>query len=876
VDRTTERDLDEPVEGSALTDALSPGRSETTFGDDPRAQGLLEVTQIWADSILSVRHYGPSGRTVTLSDDAPRRRLGLASLLIAGFVCAVAMLVGRHMSVEPPVELSEQDLAWMEQWTAEREQARATAPKGEAGVNPPTDDPLEQLADRARESMQSRLARAERAMDQGRAERRLLTVPPFVPAEQPGWLRFAGEQLIPRAEERAASGALPEHWRRALSGISAHPELLDEPDVARVAEDLPRGMWVRRARGDGPWLITSGLDPDRVTLVNNDQQRVELSARAALWPWFPSETELADQRRLADAAARLLYTDALARRASRDTCSGVQRLLAFPEHQSRGELHARAAWCALNAGDQAAARESAEAADSPLDLAIDPDARTVLLRTRARLALLEMDHGRASGDREFRSRTRDDAREALLTLKTHIVQAVKSPSDLAAVARELHLVATDAQHEQQEAHVRAAAWLAGITVLLLPLALIVDERRRRATGSDFFVDGGRLPVDPFPFVSRSKEGAVAHIPDGAQATLYRGGDPIPATGDVPLNEHDRLVTHIGDATFVLSRVHAPRGVPGDGHRVDWGYMSVLAALLMLSGAFTVVLATSDPAPHLSVQDMDTSVVSIAFQQPEPPTPLVTQPRSEPDAGEGMRTPGPEGARGRPSARRTFAKAPAMAANRAQRNREMVQREGILGAIDRIAPGGQFGQAGADEEINALLGGLVGPVGDQRGAGDGPRGDGLGGGCMSEKCAESALSGVGTRPGGTGREGDGKAPGNLGPRGEGVPNVGVRDPIVMGSAIDKATIDRIVKQHLPSIRFCYERELGRNSDLAGRLSVKFVIAKDGGVASASSAHDTLGSAAVADCVHERFRRMRFPPPKGASIVTVRYPLVFDAR
>ncbi len=80
----------------------------------------------------------------------------------------------------------------------------------------------------------------------------------------------------------------------------------------------------------------------------------------------------------------------------------------------------------------------------------------------------------------------------------------------------------------------------------------------------------------------------------------------------------------------------------------------------------------------------------------------------------------------------------------------------------------------------------------------------------------------------------------------------------------------------SIRLCYERQLGRRPNLRGKLSVKFVIAKDGSVSSATSRNDTLKDDAVSSCVHERFRRMRFPEPRGGGIVVVSYPLVFDAR
>ena len=147
--------------------------------------------------------------------------------------------------------------------------------------------------------------------------------------------------------------------------------------------------------------------------------------------------------------------------------------------------------------------------------------------------------------------------------------------------------------------------------------------------------------------------------------------------------------------------------------------------------------------------------------------------------------------------------------------------------------------------------------------------------MSEDCGPVSLSGLGIRGVREGRLGDGRRPGDLGSRGNTSPIVGAKDPIVLGS-IDKATVARIVAQHLPAIRYCYESQLGRDPGLRGKVSVKFVIAKDGSVATSSSRADTLKDSAVTDCVHERFRRMRFPEPRGGGIVSVSYPLVFDAR
>ena len=59
-------------------------------------------------------------------------------------------------------------------------------------------------------------------------------------------------------------------------------------------------------------------------------------------------------------------------------------------------------------------------------------------------------------------------------------------------------------------------------------------------------------------------------------------------------------------------------------------------------------------------------------------------------------------------------------------------------------------------------------------------------------------------------------------------------------------------------------------------VKFVISKDGSVATATTKSTTLRNPIVEKCINARFMRMRFPAPKGGGIVIVSYPFVFNSQ
>ena len=168
-----------------------------------------------------------------------------------------------------------------------------------------------------------------------------------------------------------------------------------------------------------------------------------------------------------------------------------------------------------------------------------------------------------------------------------------------------------------------------------------------------------------------------------------------------------------------------------------------------------------------------------------------------------------------------------------------------------------------------IGGLIGTSGTQVGSGGlGGRGNGLGGGGTAE-----GLGGLGTKGMGSGASGYGKGGGNFGAKGEGGIGTVGGDPIILG-ALDRSLIDEVIKRHMNQIRYCYQRELPRDPSLAGKITIKFVIAKDGSVSSASVKATTMNNPAVEECVVGRFMRMEFPQPKGGGIVIVSYPFHFS--
>ncbi|MCC7071083.1 MAG: AgmX/PglI C-terminal domain-containing protein [Deltaproteobacteria bacterium] len=91
-------------------------------------------------------------------------------------------------------------------------------------------------------------------------------------------------------------------------------------------------------------------------------------------------------------------------------------------------------------------------------------------------------------------------------------------------------------------------------------------------------------------------------------------------------------------------------------------------------------------------------------------------------------------------------------------------------------------------------------------------------------------------------------------------------------LTREEIQRVITRALPRIKYCYERELGADPDLEGKVTSTFTIAPSGAVAATTSSH-TLSRPAVASCVDRVVRSLAFPQPRGGGQVVVTYPFAF---
>ncbi len=87
------------------------------------------------------------------------------------------------------------------------------------------------------------------------------------------------------------------------------------------------------------------------------------------------------------------------------------------------------------------------------------------------------------------------------------------------------------------------------------------------------------------------------------------------------------------------------------------------------------------------------------------------------------------------------------------------------------------------------------------------------------------------------------------------------------------VQRVVRQNFGRFRLCYENGLRANPTLEGRITVRFVIGRDGAVASVENAGSDLPDPTIASCVIRAFYGISFPQPDGG-VVMVTYPIVFS--
>jgi hypothetical protein len=97
-----------------------------------------------------------------------------------------------------------------------------------------------------------------------------------------------------------------------------------------------------------------------------------------------------------------------------------------------------------------------------------------------------------------------------------------------------------------------------------------------------------------------------------------------------------------------------------------------------------------------------------------------------------------------------------------------------------------------------------------------------------------------------------------------------------STINPDDIRRMLRDHIPQFRSCYQRDLDKTNSpegMSGRVDFVFTIVSNGSVGKASVTSEDIQSDAVRGCIVDVLKGIRFPAPGGTSTVDVRQPMNF---
>jgi FHA domain-containing protein len=442
--------------------------------------------------------------------------------------------------------------------------------------------------------------------------------------------------------------------------------------------------------------------------------------------------------------------------------------------------------------------------------------------------------------------------------------------------------------------------------------------KNKAFKVDYFVPADKLGTSRAPIVIGGHMGAAAVILPRSVGVLEMPGQPkmtlheaiqggrvqpcaeVQGAHQVPLNQGTHLRMEVGDIVFEVNAVAAGRKVAaaftlaalGGGALLYVlgsfvGHAGLLAAMAMFMPPLgdTAEDSISDDQRYLIQQYLDAAAEK---ELEEKETEQIAEEEADnKEGGTGTRAKGEEGSMGNPNSTLTGNRYgvagpqdnpdPHIARQAALRDAAEFGMIGLLNAGAGGDPDAPTAEWGRDDSLGtdplSARGNMWGDsIGESFGAGGlGLTGIGEGGGGRGEGIGLGSIGTIGHGAGtGTG-QGFGSGHGRLG-RGHRAapPNVRMGQTNVSGR-LPPEVIQRIVRQNFGRFRLCYENGLRNNPNLQGRVSVSFVISRDGTVSQVSGGGD-IPDGGVVSCVVRAFYGLNFPQPEGG-IVTVSYPIVF---
>jgi hypothetical protein len=456
-----------------------------------------------------------------------------------------------------------------------------------------------------------------------------------------------------------------------------------------------------------------------------------------------------------------------------------------------------------------------------------------------------------------------------------------------------------------------------VSHLAPPRNFYVGEEMGKNFATDFFIPSEKLGTTRMPVVLGDGGSISVVIPQGARGSIEMPGQPKMSLDEVrqraqpcaelsgaqqlSIGNGTRARIELNDFVFQVAAVNAGKPIKhGVGAGIDWNVFLYFGASLLGVGGMIAAMAFFVPPLGLTDdEDIDKNALYLMQQflnaaaereLEEKETEQVTeQDADNKEGGTGTRAKGEEGSMGKQDSKATNKR---YAVQGPQDNpdphiaRQAALREamefGMIGLLNTgaagdpnapTAPWGRDTSLGTDEV--SAMGNMFGDeIGDAYGAGGlGLSGIGEGGGGRGEGIGLGSIGTLGHGAGtGTG-QGFGSGHGRLGgSHRTKAPQVRMGATTVSGR-LPPEVIQRIVRQNYGRFRMCYEQGLAKNPNLEGRVTVRFVIGRDGSVSNVSNGGSDIPDSGVVGCVIRNYYGLSFPQPEGG-IVTVVYPIMFS--
>jgi len=176
--------------------------------------------------------------------------------------------------------------------------------------------------------------------------------------------------------------------------------------------------------------------------------------------------------------------------------------------------------------------------------------------------------------------------------------------------------------------------------------------------------------------------------------------------------------------------------------------------------------------------------------------------------------------------------------------------------------------GFSDQLNAAMSGGDGELVIGNGAGGmGMRGTGSGGGGSGF----GRIHGMGSIDTGGGRG----TKASLGGKGKAKAKFSVQKGApTVGNFCKQADILRVVNSRQRAITYCYEKELARNPELGGKVTLSWIIKLDGSVQKVWVESSSLKNGIVESCMTRSVERWQFTKPDGG-MCQIKFPFVFNS-